>query len=149
MYGLLSLAWSLKVFWAHSYAPECHKHILKQQYFKWTIKKQKLQDLNHFKQFQWTQVNSDREHMTLLNDVRNKTQCQLTLHAVVFLVVEAEVVSQLPAHHQLLDVGGDGHTCLLPAVLNLQGHPLCWQVAWWDRRWDERQTKMDRMRWRW
>lgn len=80
----------------------------------------KLQELKHF-----TQINSDCEHTTLLNDVRNKTQCRLTLHAVVFLVVEAEVVSQLPAHDQLLDVGGDGHTYLLPTVLNLLRHPLC------------------------
>lgn len=49
---------------------------------------------------------------------------QLTLHAVVFLVVEAEVVSQLPAHHQLLDEGGDGLTCVLPTALNLQSHTL-------------------------
>lgn len=49
---------------------------------------------------------------------------RLTLHAVVFLVVEAEVVCQLPAHHQLFDEGGDGLTCFLPAVLNLQHHTL-------------------------
>lgn len=73
----------------------------------------------------FTKNNSDCEHMTLLNNVRNKTQYQLTLHAVVFLVVEAKVVSQLPAHNQLLDVGGDGHTCLPPTVLNLLRHPLC------------------------
>lgn len=49
---------------------------------------------------------------------------QLTLHAVVLLVVEAEVVGQLPAHHQFLNEGGDGQTCLLPTVLNLQRHTL-------------------------
>lgn len=48
----------------------------------------------------------------------------LTLHAVIFLVVEAEVVRQLPAHHQLLNKGGDGHTRLLPTALNLQRHLL-------------------------
>lgn len=49
---------------------------------------------------------------------------QLTLHAVIVLVVEAEVVRQLPAHHQLLDEGGHGHTAFSPAVLNLQRDPL-------------------------
>lgn len=48
----------------------------------------------------------------------------LTFNAVVFLVVEAEVVSQLPAHHQLLDEGGGGVTRALPTVLNLQSHTL-------------------------
>lgn len=48
----------------------------------------------------------------------------LTLYAVIFLVVEAEVVSQLPAHHQLLYEGGDGLTSILPTALNLQRHPL-------------------------
>lgn len=70
---------------------------------------------------------------------------RLTLHAVVFLVVEAEVVSQLPAHHQLLDEGGDGQTCFLPAVLNLQRHTLGWQVAWWEgEETDEEDTKWGR-----
>lgn len=49
---------------------------------------------------------------------------QLTLHTVIFLVVEAEVVSQLPAHHQLLEEGGDGLTRALSMVLNLQCRTL-------------------------
>ena len=48
----------------------------------------------------------------------------LTLHAVIFFVVEAEVVRQFPSHHQLLDKGGDGHARLLPTTLNLQRHLL-------------------------
>lgn len=64
---------------------------------------------------------------TLITTARagcNLMRTPLTLHAVVFLVVEAEVVSQLPAHHQLLDEGGDGQTCFLSTVLNLQRHTL-------------------------
>lgn len=53
----------------------------------------------------------------------------LTLHAVVLLVVEAEVVRQLPAHHQLLHEGGDRRSRLLPAALDLQRHPLSRHVA--------------------
>ncbi len=56
----------------------------------------------------------------------------LTLHAVVFLVVEAEVVCELPAHHQLLNEGGHRLPCILPTALHLQCHPLGWQVAWWE-----------------
>lgn len=72
----------------------------------------------------------------------NLMRSQLTLHAVIFLVVEAEVVSQLPAHHQLLDEGGDGQTCALPTALNLQRHPLSRHMAWREeeemkRRWKE------------
>lgn len=52
----------------------------------------------------------------------------LTLHAVVFGVVEAEVVSQLPAHHQLLDEGGHG-LGVLPAALHLQRHTLSRYVS--------------------
>lgn len=48
----------------------------------------------------------------------------LTLHAVVFGVVEAEVVRQLSAHHQLLNEGGDGLASVLPTALDLQRHTL-------------------------
>lgn len=53
----------------------------------------------------------------------------LTLHAVVLRVVEAEVVRQLPAHHQLLHEGGDRHPRLPPAALDLQRHLLSRQLA--------------------
>lgn len=49
---------------------------------------------------------------------------QLTFHTVVFLVVEAEVVSKLPAHNQLLNEGGHRLTRVLPTALNLQRHTL-------------------------
>lgn len=48
----------------------------------------------------------------------------LTLHAVIFLVVETEVVSQLSTHHQLFDEGRYGLTCILPVALNLPSHTL-------------------------
>lgn len=51
-------------------------------------------------------------------------KCQLTLDAVVILVVVTEVVSQLSAHHQLLKEGGDTLAAALPTVLNLQRHTL-------------------------
>lgn len=54
----------------------------------------------------------------------SRRRSALTLHAVVLLVVEAEVVRQLPAHHQLLDEGGDRCSRLLPAALDLQRHLL-------------------------
>lgn len=50
---------------------------------------------------------------------------ELTLHAVIILVVEAEVVRQLPAHHQLLDEGSDRDAGFSTALLGLQRHPLC------------------------
>lgn len=44
-----------------------------------------------------------------------------TLHVVVVLVVEAEVVRQLSAHHQLLDEGRHRRTWILT---HLQRHTL-------------------------
>lgn len=50
---------------------------------------------------------------------------ELTLHTVIVLVVEAEVVRQLPAHHQLLDERSHGDAGFPATLLRHQGHPLC------------------------
>lgn len=50
---------------------------------------------------------------------------ELTRHTVIVLIVEAEVVRQLPAHHQLLDEGSDGDAGFSATLLRLQRHPLC------------------------
>ena len=70
-----------------------------------------------------------------LNDsaeIRNSAikEPSLTLNVVVVFVVEAEVVGQLPAHHQLLDEGPDGGAEAPPTTLHLQGGALGRELAW-------------------
>lgn len=69
---------------------------------------------------------------------------ELTLHTVVVLVVEAEVVRQLPAHHQLLDERRHRDAAFPAALLRLQRHPLCRNVTCRTRReQEERNSQSD------